>query len=240
MTAAREAFFLPLAFFTVALLGGLDPGAATRWSAPTLFSLVLAVMLVGALVRSGALAPERVLHPSRPVVGNANGGVLLVSLFAASAQLFHMLTPRSGLPSMIVGVLLLLLLVNTLVVSPDRVRLLRSLGVTIGSAFLLKFVVLTALVAPQGGRVKRVLLALFDAATFGAISQAPLAPSAGYIAFFCALLFLISVALLPSARTTAGDDLQLTTTAASASIVDASPTPSSDNARLTTSTDDFD
>ncbi|HXG55766.1 MAG TPA: hypothetical protein VNJ03_10345 [Vicinamibacterales bacterium] len=223
MTAAREAVILPLGFLTVALLGGLDPGAVPRWSAPTLFSLVLAVMLVGALVRSGALAPDRVLHSSRPILANANGGVLLVSLFAASAQLFHMLTPRSGLPSVIVGALLLVLLINTLVVSPDRVRLLRSLGVTIGSAFLLKFVVLTALVDPQGGRGKRVLLALFDAATFGAITQAPLAPSAGYIAFFCALLFLTGIALLPAARMRGGGDFQLTT-----SIVDASLTTSPD------------
>lgn len=199
MTAAREAVFLPFAFLTVALLGGLDPGSVFAWTAPSLFSLVLAVMLVGALVRSGALAPERLLHGGRPVLANANGVVVLASLFAASAQLANMLTPRSGLPLLLVGVVLSLLLVNTLVMSPDRVRLLRSLGVVTGSAFLLKFVILAALADPDGGRTKRILLALFDAATLGTISQAPVQPAAGYVAFFMTLLYLIAIAALPSA-----------------------------------------
>ena len=199
MTAAREAVFLPFAFLTVALLGGFNPGSLFTWTPPSLFSLVLAVMLVGALVRSGALAPERLLQGDRPVLANANGAVVLVSLFAASAQLSNMLTPRSGLPLLIVGLILFLLVVNTLVMSPDRVRLLRSLAVVTGSAFLLKFVVLAALADPHGGRTKRVLLALLDAATLGTISQAPVHPAAGYIAFFITLLYLIAVAALPSA-----------------------------------------
>lgn len=199
MTAAREAVFLPFAFLTVALLGGFDPGSVVTWTAPSLSSLVLAVMLVGALVRSGALAPERLLHGARPVLANANGAVVLASLFAASAQLWNMLTPRSGLPLLIVGVVLFLLMVNTLVMSPDRVRLLRSLGVVTGSAFLLKFVVLAALADPEGSRAKRALFALFDAATLGTIAQAPLHPAAGYVAFFMTLLYLIALAALPPA-----------------------------------------
>ncbi len=198
MTAVREAIFLPFALLTVALLGGFNPGSVFTWTAPTIFSLVLAVMLIGALVRSGALAPDRLLHARRPVLANANGAVVLVALFAASAQLVNMLTPRSGVPLLIVGVMLFLLLVNTLVMSPDRVRLLRSLAVVTGSAFLLKFVVLAALADPSGGRTKRVLLALFDAATLGTISQAPVHPAAGYVAFFMILLYLVAVAALPA------------------------------------------
>ena len=94
-----------------------------------------------------------------------------------------MLTPRSGLPALIVGVVLFALLLNTLVMSPDRPRLLRSFAVVTGSAFVLKFVVLASLADPEGGRTKRVLLALFDVATLGTISQAPLHAAAGYFAF---------------------------------------------------------
>ena len=198
MTAAREAILLPLLFLTVTLFGGLEPGAPDPWAPPSLFSLVLAVMVVAALVRSGTLAPERVLHGSRSVLANANGMVVLVSLFAASAQLLHMLTPRSGLPSLLVGVVLFLLLLNTLVLSPDRPRLLRSFAVVTGSAFLLKFVLLAALADPEGGRTRRVLVALFDAATLGTITQTPLDPRSGYVAFLMVLLFLVGIALLPS------------------------------------------
>jgi hypothetical protein len=197
MTAAREAVLLPVAFLTVALAGGFDPGAVFVWTPPSVFSLVLAVMLVGALIRSGTLAPDRLLHSARPILANANGALLLVTLFAASAQLVNMLTPRSGLPLLLVGSTLFLLVVNTLVMSPDRVRLLRSLGVVIGSAFLLKFVVLAALADPEGSRTKRVLVALFDAATLGTISQSPVQPVAGYIAFFMCLLYLMAVVMLP-------------------------------------------
>jgi len=194
----REAVVLPLIFLTATLLGGLDPGARQPWAAPSLFSLCLAMLLIAVLVRGGALVGERLLHGARGTLANANGFVVLLSLFAASAQVLHMLMPRSGLPALIVGTVLLVLLVNTLAVSPDRPRLLRSLAVVFGSAFLLKFVVLAALADPDGGRTKRVLVALFDLATLGTITQHPLHPAAGYVAFFVILLYLAGIALLPS------------------------------------------
>ena len=195
--AVREALVLPLLFLTVTLFGGLDPAARQPWQTPPLFSLLLAVILVGVLVRSGALAPHRLLHASRPILANANGMVVLAALFAGSAQVLHMLTPRSGLPALVVGLVLLLMLVNTWVVRPDRGHAIRSFAVVLGSAFLLKFVLLAALADPDGGRTKRVLVALFDLATLGTVSQDPLHPSAGYLAFFTALLYLAGLALLP-------------------------------------------
>lgn len=197
MTPAREAFVLPLLFLTVVLLGGLEPGPPVTWRSPSPFSLVLAVMICGALVRSGALAPERLLHNSRSILENSNGAAVLAALFAAAAQLCEMLLPRSGLPLLVSGVLLFVLLVNTLVAAPDRVRLLRSLAVVTGSAFVLKFVVLAALASRDGGRTRRVLLALFDAATLGTVTQDPIPPSAAYLGFFATALFLVGAAALP-------------------------------------------
>jgi len=199
MSPLREAVLLPFIFLTVALSGGLDPGAARPWSAASPFALLLAILMIVALVRSGALAPQRLMDRSRGPLANANGFVVLVCVFAASAQLLHMLIPRSGVPAVFVGVVLLLLLVNTLAAEPDRARMLRSLAVLVGSAFVLKFILLAALADPAGGRTKRVLLALFDVATLGTVVQAPLHPAAAYVAFFTGLLFLIGVAMLPSA-----------------------------------------
>jgi hypothetical protein len=198
VNATREAVVLPLLFLSVAFFGGLAPGADVRWSAPSLFSLVLAVMIVAVLVRSQALAPERLLHGSRSMLANANGAVVILALFAASAQVLHMLTPQSGVPSLIVGLVLFLLLLNTIVALPDRQRLLRSLAVVLGSAFVLKFVVLAALADPEGGRLRRVLVALFDAATLGTVSQAPIDPASGYIAFALVFIYLIGIAALPA------------------------------------------
>lgn len=198
MSALREAVVLPLLLLTVALFGGLEPGASMRWSPPSLFSLVLAVMIVGVLVRSGALAPERLMHASRTILENSNGIAVLIALLAASAQTVHMLTPRSGLPSLIVALVLFLLLINTLVSQPDRQRVLQSLAVVLGSAFVLKFVVLASLADPDGGRMRRVLIALFDAATLGTITQEPLPAAIGYIAFVLLLLYFIALAALPA------------------------------------------
>lgn len=206
MSAVREAIVLPSLLLTVTLLAGADIGTTVALVPPSLFSLVLATMLSVALVRSGALDPSRLLHGSRSNMANANGAVVLVALFAASAQVLAMLTPRSGLPLFFVDVLLFVLLLNTLVAEPDRVRLLRSLAVTLGSALILKFVVLAAVSSPSGGRTSRVIIALFDAATFGSITQEAHAPASGYLAFFSTAMFLVALALLPAAgpRTTHG------------------------------------
>ena len=200
MSAAREAVLLPMIFLTVTLLGGAQFGPHIALLPPSVFSLILGTMVVAALVRSGALAPDRLLHGSRSMLANANGMVVLISLFAAASQVLNMLTPRSGLPLFFVDVFLFVLLLNTLVAQPDRVRLLRSLAVILGSALVLKFVVLAALSEPAGSRTARVLVALFDAATFGTITQEPQAAGAGYVAFFAIALFLAGLGALPPAR----------------------------------------
>jgi hypothetical protein len=198
--AAREAVLLPTIFLTVTLLAGVQLGTGVAFVPPSLFALVLGTMLLAALVRSGALAPDHLLHGSRSVLANANGMVVLLSLFAAASQILSMLTPRSGLPLFFVDVFLFVLFLNTLVAQPDRVRLLRSLAVILGSALVLKFVVLAALSGPSSSRTARVLAALFDAATFGTITQEAQAPGAGYLAFFAIALFLAGVGALPAAR----------------------------------------
>jgi hypothetical protein len=82
MSPAREAVVLPAIFLTVALLAGVQLGPRVALVPPSLFALVLGTLLLAALVRSGALAPDRLLHGSRSVLANANGMVALVSLAA--------------------------------------------------------------------------------------------------------------------------------------------------------------
>jgi hypothetical protein len=197
MSPAREAIYLPLAFLTVVLLGALRPGSPAVLVAPAPFGLVLALILIGALVRCGALAPERLMNASRGALANMNGLVVLATRCVASAQAFTLATPDSGVPRVVFGVFLLILLLNTLAAAPDRVRLLRSLMVIFGSAFTLKFVVLAALSDPAGGALKRVLLAALEGLTLGTLTQDVLHPSAAYLGFFVLLLFLAGLAALP-------------------------------------------
>ena len=161
---------------------------------------MLATLLVGTLVRCGAVAPARLLHADRAMLANANGFVVVATLFASAAQVMSMLTPQTGLPMLFVSVFLFVLLLNTWVAMPDAVRLLRSLAVTLGSALVFKFVILDGLAAPATSRTARVLAALFDVATLGTVSQPPRPAIAGYMAFLTVLLFLVGVSLLPRPR----------------------------------------
>jgi hypothetical protein len=198
MTAVREAVYLPLLFLTVTLLGGGRIAERVILVAPSLFSLVLALLLLGVLVKSGALAPERLMNATRSTIANINGFVVLLTLFLASAQAFSLATPESGLPHLLFCVFLLTLLLNTLAAGTDRIRTLRSLLVIFGSAFILKFIVLSALSDQTGGRLKRVLLVLLEGVTLGTLTQDAFHPATGYLAFFTLAIFLIGLGMLPS------------------------------------------
>jgi hypothetical protein len=202
MSALREAVVLPILLLTIALLAGLRIEATIAFVPPSLFALLLAALLIAALVRSGALAPEQLLHESRAIIANANGATVLFALFVATAQVLTMLTPRSGLPLVFVDIFLLALLLNTLVAIPDRTHLLRSLAITLSSVLAVKFIVLAAVSGPADGRMARVLVALFDAATLGGVTQQPEPPAAGYLAFVTVVLYLFAVTLLPHRRVT--------------------------------------
>lgn len=198
MSRAREAFYLPMVFLTVTMLGGVRVTSHLTLQAPSLFALVLAMMLFGALIGTGAVAPERLMNTTRAPLANLNGLVVALTMFSASAQTFSLVTPESGLPRLLCHLLFLVLLLNTLAASPDRIRLLRSLVVIFGTAFTVKFIVLTALSAPEAGLLKRMLLVALEGLTLGIFAQPVFHPVTGYLAFATLVLFMIGLTLLPS------------------------------------------
>jgi hypothetical protein len=198
MKAATEAIHLPLMLLTVILLGGLRLNDRVAFVPPPLFALVLGVMLFGVLVRGRVLAPERLMSESRTSLENLNGFVVILSTFFAATQVFSLLAPESGLPFLLFNVFLFVLLVNTLAASHDRVSVLRSVAVITGAAFIVKFVVLGAISDPGDSMLKRVLYAALEGVTLGTLTQPPLAPAAGYLAFATVVLFLIALAMLPT------------------------------------------
>ena len=199
MSPIREAIVLPLLFLGVTLVAAARPGGDVVLQAPSLASLIVAVALMALLVRSGTLAAERLIAPSRSPLANANGVVVLLTLFAASSGLVTLVVPHAGLPALLGWILLVSLFVQAFAIDPDRVHVLRGLMVTFGAAFTIKFVVLAALSAPVESRFGRVLQTLFDGITLGSISQPPLDAAAGYLAFLAIAMYLIGLALLPAA-----------------------------------------
>jgi len=199
MTAAREAIVLPLVLLTVILLGGLRIGDRVALLPPPLFALVLSVLLLGLLVRCGAFTPHRLMHASRSALANLNGLIVLGALFLASAQAFNVATPESGLPRVLFNLVFLVLLANTIAAAADRVRVLRSLLVILGSAFVVKFIILAALSDPADTLFTRALRVLFEGMTLGSITQDVVHPATGYVAFTTLMLYFFGLLLLPSA-----------------------------------------
>ena len=197
MSRALEVFYVPLLFLTVTLVGGLRVADRVVFVRPPLSALVLAVLLVTALVRCGALAPQRLMHSGRSTLQNLSGATVLMTMFAAAVQAFNSVIPESGLPRLGVIVFLFVLLLNTIAASIDRTHVLRSTAVILGSSFVLKFIVLAALSDPAGGWLKRALLATLEGVTLGTLTQEPFAPVTGYASFFALALFLGGLALLP-------------------------------------------
>lgn len=199
MSNVREAITLPFLFLTVVWLAALRPGAAVTLAPPSLMSLVFAMVLFALFVRSGTLAPERLMTADRSSIANLNGLFVLFTAFAASAQVITLLVPDAGVPALLAWTVLACLLLQAMAIAPDRLRLLRGLLVTFGAAFTIKFVVLAAISAPAEGRVGRAVQLLFEGITLGAVTQRPPHPLEGYLAFVTLVLYFIGIALLPSA-----------------------------------------
>jgi hypothetical protein len=199
MTALREAIVLPAIFLIVALLGGLRIAETVRLVPPPLVALVLGMLLLAALVRAGALAPDRLMNTQRTPVENASGVLVLISVFAASTQIFNLLTPELGLLHAVFSACFFVQLVTTLAGVSGRTNLLRSLVVLLGAALVLRFIVLENLYAPDTGTLKRLLTTLIEGASLGTIDYRPHAAATGYVAFVTVVLFLAGLALLPAA-----------------------------------------
>jgi hypothetical protein len=105
--------------------------------------------------------------------------------------------PASGVPAVLMGILLFALLVQALAIGAGRERMLRGLLVSLAVAFALKFIALDALSGPATSRTGRVVQLLFEGVTLGSVSQTPLHPASGYIAFATVMLYLFGLLLLP-------------------------------------------
>jgi hypothetical protein len=206
----REAVTLPLLLIAVAAGGGFRSrltDGVWQFVPPTPMALVLGLLLLGVLVRTGVVAPWALIGPHRSGLANANGAMVLVTLLLASAQVFTALTPETGLLQILASVFFLLLLVNTLAASPARARAMQSLGVVLLSAFVLKYVVLEALYAPEGSLARTLVTTLLQGVSLGAIGYTAHGPATAYVAFAVVVSYLFALVLLPGDEAFASQEL---------------------------------
>ncbi len=193
--------FLPLIFLTVTLLGGLRfqmMDSAFLFLKPALVCLIFAAILLFLFFRAGLIRLEGWFSEDFSMLKNiANGGVLL-TLFAASTQIFNSLIPEQGLPFWIIAFCFFWTLWMNIFAEFDTRKLLKSLGALFGIAFVTKYLILSYLTAPGGESFWRGILENPTQEFFTWLFDLPrFATSTGYIQFFAVIFYLIGLFLLP-------------------------------------------
>jgi hypothetical protein len=190
---------LPMLFLTVVLLGGLRVGAENRtfiFVAPPLVTLLLGVLLMLLLVRGRLIRFHQWVGSELPPLTNVVHIWMLITLFFASAQAFNSVLPERGLLHWLFSFFFLWTLWNNQFSSFDARRLLRSLAILFGTAFVLKHMLLASLYSPEGGWLKRVAGTLLQGVSLGTFDAPNFAPATGYISFFTLTLYVAGLILL--------------------------------------------
>ena len=195
---------LPMLFLTVVLLGGLRVSTESRFIfvAPPLVTLLLAVLLVLLLVRGRLIRFHQWIAADFPPLTNVVHIWMLITLFFASAQAFNSVLPERGLLHGLFSFFFLWTLWNNQFSSFDPRRLLRSLAILFGTAFVLKHMLLASLYSPEGGWLKRLAGTLLQGVSLGTLDTPNFAPATGYISFVTLILYVAGLILL----TFAGND----------------------------------
>jgi hypothetical protein len=199
--ALVDFLLLPVLFLTVALLGGLRIGAESRtfiFISPPLVTLLLAVLLMLLLIRGGLLRFHQWVASDLPPLTNVAHIWMFITIFFASAQAFNSVLPERGVLYWLFSFFFLWTLWNNQFSSFDARRLLRSLAVLFGTAFVLKHMLLASLYSPEGGWLKRVAGTLLQGVVLGTFDAPTFAPATGYIAFFTLALYVAGLILLAS------------------------------------------
>lgn len=203
---------LPFIFLTVVLLGGLRVSAGDRafvFLPPPLITLILAVLLMLLFVRGRLIVLRSWVASTNPPVENFSNIWLLLTLFFASAQAFNSVLPERGLLHWLFSFFFLWTLWNNQFSSFDARRLLRSLVVLFGTAFVLKHLLLSSLYAPDGGWLKRIAGALVQGVALGTLDAPSFAPATGYLSFFTLALYILGLILTQWLAVAAESTLEL-------------------------------
>lgn len=205
--AVARVLLLPLLFLTVALLGGMRVAVDRTFVflPPPLVTLVMAALLASLFMRGRLVRLEAWLGSRHGVLTNVSHALTLLALFFASAQAFNSVLPEQGLLHWMFAFFFLWTLWNDQFSPFDPFRLLRSLGVLFGTAFVLKHMILAGLAAPGGSWTQRIATAIFQGLSLGTLDVPAVAPATGYISFFTLALYVIGLSLVAPTPDEPGD-----------------------------------
>jgi hypothetical protein len=192
---------LPTIFLSVALLGGLRVSSTTQtliFIKPPLITLILAVLLALLFIRGQLLVITDWISSHHPVVVNISGTLTVIALFFASAQAFNSVLPEQGLLHWMFSFFFLWTLWTNQFALFDARRLLRSLSVLFGTAFILKHLIFASLYQENGSWLKRLTGVILEGISLGTLDTQAFAPATGYISFFTLLLYVAGLFFIVS------------------------------------------
>ncbi|MGQ0543395.1 MAG: hypothetical protein ACT4O9_16360 [Blastocatellia bacterium] len=193
--------FLPVIFLTVSLLGGIrfsGVDGSFIFLKPALICLIFAVFICVLFIRAGLIHIEGWFGDDLAVMNNAANAAILLTLFAATVQIFNSVIPEQGLPFWIVSFCFLWTLWNNLFADFDTKKLLRSLCGLFGLAFVAKYLLLANLTSPGEQNWLRAILENPAQEAFTWLLDLPRFSSVtGYVQFFTLMFYLFGLFLLP-------------------------------------------
>lgn len=193
---------LPPVFLLVTLLGGIRISGSDGsfiFVRPALVCLVFASVLLILFFRAGLIRLDGWFSEEFTTVKNAANGAVLLTLFAATTQLFNSLLPEQGLPFWIVAFCFFWTLWNNLFADFDTKRLLRSLAAMFGLAFVVKYLLLANLAAPADQSWLRTMIENPAEGAFTWLLDLPrFASATGYLQFFAVFFYVAGLYFLPS------------------------------------------
>jgi hypothetical protein len=192
---------VPLIFLFVTLLGGLRLSAVDNeflFLKPALVCLIFAVILIVLFFRARLIQIDGWFSENFAPLQNTANAFVLLTLFAASTQVFNSLIPEQGLPFWIIAFFFFWSLWTNLFAGFDTKKLLISLGSLFGLAFLTKYLILSSLVSPEnGGFIQALFSGNLTKETITYLLDLPrFASGTGYIQFFTLIFYLIGLFLL--------------------------------------------
>ena len=199
---------LPILFLSVALLGGLRLSVESNafiFLKPQLVCLILASLLVISLVRTKIVELQQFISEDFPLLKNIANGLVLLTLFAASVQIFNALLPEKGLAFWIVSFCFFWTLWTNLFADFSKQRLLQSLGSLFGLAFVVKYLVLQNLASNSETWTQKLFETLTKEATFGLLEITKFSSTTGFLQFFALAIYIIGIFSLSSINKSDGD-----------------------------------
>jgi hypothetical protein len=199
---------LPAAFLVVSLLGGVRLSVDSNafiFLKPQLVCLILASLVTITFIRTNTVKLSNFVSEDFPVLKNVANGLVLLTLFTATVQVFNSLLPEKGLAFWVVSFCFFWTLWTNLFADFTKQKLLQSLGSLFGLAFAVKYLILQNLTSTSETWTQKLFETLTKEATFGLLEITKFSAATGFLQFVTIAIYIIALFSLSSSNISSGD-----------------------------------